>query len=71
MKNIYFRYEDPYSAPHQGSGTFVVGIMLRELSILTTNSDWIYNGVISGSNVTYKVAKVTSLTIFMDYIATS
>lgn len=37
IKNVYFRYEDQYSAVNQGSGRFAVGIMLKELSAYTTN----------------------------------
>lgn len=40
IKNIYIRYEDSFSAPNQGDGKFVVGILLKELSAFTTGQDW-------------------------------
>lgn len=67
INNVYLRYEDSYSASNYGDGKFVIGIMLRELSLATTDEEWKYKGIISGSEVTHKVAKVTELTIFMDY----
>lgn len=41
--------------------------MLRELSLATSDPEWNFKGIISGSDITHKVAKITSLTIFMDF----
>ena len=59
VTNVYLRYEDSYSASNYGDGKFVIGIMLRELSIFTSDEKWNYKGVINTSDLTHKVVKVT------------
>lgn len=65
VQNIYIRYEDSYSAPRQGK--FVIGLLLKEFSALSTAADWKTKIMSSGEDITHKVAKIKNFTIFMDY----
>jgi vacuolar protein sorting-associated protein 13A/C len=67
IKNVYFRYEDEYSAPKQGSGKFAMGILLKELSAFTTNEEWKEKEMVTGSDITFKLGLVKGLTVFLDY----
>jgi vacuolar protein sorting-associated protein 13A/C len=40
LNNVYVRYEDSYSAPNHGSGTFIIGILLKQFAAFTTGADW-------------------------------
>jgi len=46
-----------------------VGVMLKEFQAYTTDEEWKTKGLITGQDVTYKVARVKALTLFMDYSA--
>ena len=67
IKNIYVRYEDDFSAPNQGNGKFVLGVLLKELSTYTTGPDWKSKMMAEGQDITNKLAKIENFTVFLDY----
>lgn len=71
ISNIYIRYEDAYSAPNQGSGKFVMGLLLKEFSTFTTGADWKTVAMQLGEEITHKLATVKDFSLFLDYETTS
>lgn len=58
------RYEDRASAPNQGM--FTLGILLKELSVVTTTADFKDPLMTVGQDVTYKLAKIEGFSILLD-----
>ena len=67
IKNIYVRYEDSFSAPTQGNGKFVMGLLLKEFSIHTTASDWKTEIMSLGEELTHKLGIINNFSLFLDY----
>jgi vacuolar protein sorting-associated protein 13A/C len=67
ISNIYIRYEDAYSAPNQGTGKFVMGLLLKEFSTFTTGSDWKTVAMQLGEEITHKLATIKDFSLFLDY----
>ncbi len=71
ISNIYIRYEDAYSAPNQGTGKFVMGLLLKEFSTFTTGADWKTVAMQLGEEITHKLATIKDFSFFLDYETTS
>jgi vacuolar protein sorting-associated protein 13A/C len=67
IRNIYIRYEDAFSAPSQGDGKFVMGVLLKEFATFTTAADWKTQIMQMGEELTHKLAKMENFSLFLDY----
>jgi hypothetical protein len=67
VRNIFIRYEDRVSAVGQGDGKFVMGLLLKELSLHTVGEDWQTEVMTLSEEITRKLAKVEEFSIFLDY----
>ena len=61
IKNIHLRYEDSISAPGH---PFAVGLTLKELSAVSTDSNWNPSFIPSTSETTNKLAKLGALALY-------
>ncbi|KAL2215818.1 vacuolar protein sorting-associated protein [Thermoascus aurantiacus ATCC 26904] len=61
IKNVHFRYEDSIASPGH---PFAVGITLKELSAVSTDSKWNPTFIQSTSGTTHKLAVLGALAIY-------
>ncbi|KAG0185188.1 hypothetical protein DFQ28_009826 [Apophysomyces sp. BC1034] len=61
MKNIHIRYEDHLSDPGH---PFAAGITLKELSAVSTDSDWKTTFISEMTNTIHKLTTLESLTVY-------
>ncbi|KAM5453804.1 Vacuolar protein sorting-associated protein 13 [Microsporum audouinii] len=61
IKNVHFRYEDGIAAPGH---PFAVGVTIKELSAVSTDSDWKPTFIQSTSTKNFKLAVLNSLAIY-------
>lgn len=61
IKNIHVRYEDQTSVPLH---SFSLGICLEELSAVSTNAEWDPIFLQDSSNITHKLATLSSLSLY-------
>lgn len=61
IKNVHFRYEDSIASPGH---PFAVGITLKELSAVSTDSKWNSTFIQSTSGTTHKLAVLGALAIY-------
>lgn len=61
IKNVHIRYEDSIAAPGH---PFAVGLTLKEISAVTTDSDWVPTFQSATSDVTHKLAVLNSLALY-------
>src|SRR5947207_12980669 len=61
IKNVHFRYEDSIAAPGH---PFALGITLRELSAVSTDSEWKPTFIQSTSGTTHKLAVLGALAVY-------
>ncbi|OJJ40573.1 hypothetical protein ASPWEDRAFT_220427 [Aspergillus wentii DTO 134E9] len=63
IKNVHFRYEDSVASPGH---PFAVGVTLKELSAVSTDSDWKPTFIQSTSGTTHKLATLGALSVYWD-----
>ena len=63
IKNIHVRYEDVVSDPGH---PFAAGLILNELSAVSTDENWKPTIIQSSSSTTHKLAKLGSLAVYWD-----
>ncbi|KAL9059489.1 MAG: hypothetical protein Q9162_001187 [Coniocarpon cinnabarinum] len=63
IKNIHVRYEDVISNPGH---PFAAGLILHELSAVSTNDQWQPTFIQSSSDTTHKLAKLEALAFYWD-----
>ncbi|RAK82781.1 membrane morphogenesis protein VPS13 [Aspergillus fijiensis CBS 313.89] len=61
IKNVHFRYEDSIASP---SHPFAVGVTLKELSAVSTDSEWNPTFIQSSSGTTHKLAILGALAVY-------
>ncbi|GKZ27080.1 hypothetical protein AbraCBS73388_003718, partial [Aspergillus brasiliensis] len=61
IKNVHFRYEDSISSPDH---PFALGVTLKELSAVSTDSEWNPTFIQSTSSTTHKLAILGALAIY-------
>ncbi|PYH34659.1 membrane morphogenesis protein VPS13 [Aspergillus neoniger CBS 115656] len=61
IKNVHFRYEDSISSPDH---PFALGVTLKELSAVSTDSEWNPTFIQSTSGTTHKLAILGALAIY-------
>lgn len=61
IKNVHFRYEDSIASP---SHPFAVGLTLKEISAVSTDSNWSPTFIQSTSSTTHKLATLGALTVY-------
>ncbi|RVX68760.1 hypothetical protein B0A52_07646 [Exophiala mesophila] len=61
IKNVHLRYEDSIAAPGH---PFAVGITLKEMSAVSTDSEWRPTFIQSTSGTTHKLAVLNSLALY-------
>ncbi|KAL3479124.1 hypothetical protein BJX99DRAFT_255899 [Aspergillus californicus] len=61
IKNVHFRYEDSLASPGH---PFAAGITLKELSAISTDSDWKPTFIQSTSGTTHKMAVLGALSVY-------
>ena len=61
IKNVHFRYEDSIASP---SHPFSVGLTLKELSAVSTDSEWNPTFIQSTSSTTHKLAILGALAVY-------
>ncbi|KAJ5544940.1 Vacuolar protein sorting-associated protein 13 [Penicillium sp. DV-2018c] len=67
IKNVHFRYEDSIASPGH---PFAVGVTLKELSAVSTDSEWNPTFIQSDSGVTHKLAVLGALSVYWNTDAT-
>ena len=60
IKRIHIRYEDAHTCP---GTTFAIGVMLRSLSIYSTDDQWV-RGFMVGQEVTHKCVKLDEISVY-------
>ena len=63
IKNIHVRYEDSVSSPGH---PFAAGLILHELSAVSTDGNWQPTFIQSSSSTTHKLAKLGALAVYWD-----
>lgn len=61
IKNVHFRYEDSVASPNH---PFAVGVTLKELSAVSTDSNWNPTFIQSTSSTTNKLAVLGALSVY-------
>ncbi|KAI9375312.1 hypothetical protein BJX61DRAFT_494673 [Aspergillus egyptiacus] len=61
IKNVHFRYEDSIASPGH---PFAVGVTLKELSAVSTDSEWKPTFIQSTSSTTHKLAILGALAVY-------
>ncbi|EAW10592.1 membrane morphogenesis protein VPS13 [Aspergillus clavatus NRRL 1] len=61
IKNVHFRYEDSLASPGH---PFAVGLTLKELSAVSTDSEWNPTFIQSTSETTHKLATLGALSVY-------
>ncbi|EZF77133.1 hypothetical protein H105_01647 [Trichophyton soudanense CBS 452.61] len=61
IKNVHFRYEDAIAAPGH---PFAAGVTIKELSAVSTDSNWKPTFIQSTSTSNYKLAVLNSLAVY-------
>ncbi|KAA8648687.1 hypothetical protein EYZ11_008781 [Aspergillus tanneri] len=61
IKNVHFRYEDSIASPGH---PFAVGLTLKELSAVSTDSEWNPTFIQSTSSTTHKLAILGALSVY-------
>ncbi|KAF7592654.1 hypothetical protein BBP40_012617 [Aspergillus hancockii] len=61
IKNVHFRYEDSIASPGH---PFAVGVTLKELSAVSTDSEWNPTFIQSTSSTTHKLAVLGALSVY-------
>ncbi|KAL2005808.1 hypothetical protein VTN00DRAFT_10301 [Thermoascus crustaceus] len=61
IKNVHFRYEDSIASPGH---PFAVGVTLKELSAVSTDSEWNPTFIQSTSGTTHKLAVLGALAVY-------
>lgn len=61
IKNVHFRYEDSVASPGH---PFAVGLTLKELSAVSTDSEWNPTFIQSTSSTTHKMAVLGALSVY-------
>lgn len=61
IKNVHFRYEDSVASPGH---PFSVGLTLKELSAVSTDSEWNPTFIQSTSSTTHKLAVLGALSVY-------
>jgi vacuolar protein sorting-associated protein 13A/C len=61
IKNVHFRYEDSIASPGH---PFAVGFTLKELSAVSTDSEWNPTFIQSTSSTTHKLAVLGALSVY-------
>lgn len=61
IKNVHFRYEDSVASPGH---PFSVGLTLKELSAVSTDSEWSPTFIQSTSSTTHKLAVLGALSVY-------
>ncbi|CEO60240.1 Putative Function: promotes endosomal cycling of TGN [Penicillium brasilianum] len=61
IKNVHFRYEDSIASPGH---PFAVGLTLKELSAVSTDSQWNPTFIQSTSDTTHKLAVLGALSVY-------
>jgi vacuolar protein sorting-associated protein 13A/C len=67
IKNVHFRYEDSIASPGH---PFAVGLTLKELSAVSTDSEWNPTFIQSTSDTTHKLAVLGALSVYWNTDAT-
>ncbi|KAF3389182.1 Vacuolar protein sorting-associated protein 13 [Penicillium rolfsii] len=67
IKNVHFRYEDSIASPGH---PFAVGLTLKELSAVSTDSEWRPTFIQSTSDTTHKLAVLGALSVYWNTDAT-
>ncbi|KAJ5815089.1 hypothetical protein N7474_006866 [Penicillium riverlandense] len=67
IKNVHFRYEDSIASPGH---PFAVGLTLKELSAVSTDSEWNPTFIQSTSGTTHKLAVLGALSVYWNTDAT-
>ncbi|KAJ5665895.1 uncharacterized protein N7477_008343 [Penicillium maclennaniae] len=67
IKNVHFRYEDSIASPGH---PFAVGLTLKELSAVSTDSEWKPTFIQSTSDTTHKLAVLGALSVYWNTDAT-
>ncbi|KAJ5606070.1 hypothetical protein N7510_008851 [Penicillium lagena] len=67
IKNVHFRYEDSIASPGH---PFAVGLTLKELSAVSTDSEWNPTFIQSTSGITHKLAVLGALSVYWNTDAT-
>ncbi|KKK20473.1 hypothetical protein ARAM_004467 [Aspergillus rambellii] len=63
IKNVHFRYEDSVASPGH---PFAAGLTLKELSAVSTDSEWKPTFIQSTSGTTHKLAILGALSVYWD-----
>ncbi|KAK2733181.1 hypothetical protein FQN57_002273 [Myotisia sp. PD_48] len=61
IKNVHFRYEDGIAVPGH---PFALGLTIKELSAVSTDSNWIPTFIQSSSETNHKLAVLNSLAVY-------
>ncbi|PWY87578.1 vacuolar protein sorting-associated protein [Aspergillus heteromorphus CBS 117.55] len=61
IKNVHIRYEDSLASPHH---PFAIGVTLKELSAVSTDSEWNPTFIQSTSSTTHKLAILGALAVY-------
>ncbi|GFF41445.1 vacuolar protein sorting-associated protein 13 [Aspergillus udagawae] len=61
IKNVHFRYEDSIASPGH---PFAIGLTLKELSAVSTDSEWNPTFIQSTSTTTHKLATLGALSVY-------
>ena len=67
IRNVHIRYEDSIASPGH---PFAVGLTLKELSAVSTDSDWRPTFIQSTSDTTHKLATLGALAVYWNTDAT-
>ncbi|KAJ5183662.1 hypothetical protein N7492_001278 [Penicillium capsulatum] len=67
IKNVHFRYEDSVASPGH---PFAAGVTLKELSAVSTDSEWNPTFIQSTSDTTHKLAVLGALSVYWNTDAT-
>lgn len=67
IKNVHFRYEDSIASPGH---PFAAGVTLKELSAVSTDSEWNPTFIQSTSDTTHKLAVLGALSVYWNTDAT-
>jgi len=67
IKNVHFRYEDSVASPGH---PFAIGLTLKELSAVSTDSEWNPTFIQSTSDTTHKLAVLGALSVYWNTDAT-
>ncbi|KAJ5595310.1 uncharacterized protein N7459_001518 [Penicillium hispanicum] len=67
IKNVHFRYEDSLASPGH---PFAAGLTLKELSAVSTDSEWNPTFIQSTSDTTHKLAVLGALSVYWNTDAT-